>query len=116
MTLHIFKFLLLIPLISFSQSSLKGMIMDGNDPDKKGIYNANITWLNTTIGTSTNKEGWFEIPYDTTYKKLVISFLGYKTDTINISSTATIHHVLTLSNDLEEVVITVKRGLFKNRF
>ena len=68
---------MLLPFLTFSQETLKGMIMDKNNPkDNLGVFGANVYWLNTTIGTTTNEKGWFSIPYKSTYKKLVVSFVG----------------------------------------
>ena len=91
------SFLLLSPVIIFTQTSLSGMIMDSANPkDDLGVEGASIHWLNTNISSISNSKGWFKIPYEKTYKKLVISYLGYQTDTITVLNSNTIHHFLTL--------------------
>ncbi len=100
----------LIFLQSFSQEKLKGMIMDKNNPkDNIGVLGANIHWLNTSIGTTTNEKGWFEIPYKSNYKKLVVSYIGFKTDTLEIENSKTIHHFITEENKLDEITISAKK-------
>ena len=38
--------------------------MDRNNPkDNQGVDGVNVRWLNTKIGTTTDKNGWFVIPY-----------------------------------------------------
>ena len=97
--------------ISFSQEKFKGMIMDKNGPkDNLGIYGASVHWLNTNVGTTTNEKGWFTIPYKSEYKKLVVSFVGFKTDTITINSLKPIHHFLKESNTLKEVTVKSKKS------
>ena len=110
------SFLLLSPLIIFTQTSLSGMIMDSVNPkDNLGVEGASIHWLNTNISTISNSKGWFKIPYKKTYKKLVISYLGYQTDTITVLNSNTIHHFLTLQSELDEVVVTSrKKATFKS--
>ena len=110
------SFLLLSPLIIFTQTSLSGMIMDSVNPkDNLGVEGASIHWLNTNISTISNSKGWFKIPYEKTYKKLVISYLGYQTDTITVLNSNTIHHFLTLQSELDEVVVTSrKKATFKS--
>ncbi|WP_435414453.1 TonB-dependent receptor [Polaribacter aestuariivivens] len=104
------SFLLLFPIIFFAQSNLKGMIMDKQNPkDNLGVSGATVNWLNTTIGAVTDEKGWFTIPYKPEYKKLVISYLGYKTDTITITSLKTIHHFITPESELQEITIKSKR-------
>lgn len=101
---------LLISSSLFAQKELKGVIKDKNgSKDNLGVYGANIHWLNTEVGTTTNKKGMFSIPYKKEYRKLIISFVGYKTDTIIVKSSKPINHYLTESNTLEEVAITAKK-------
>lgn len=109
--------LLLAPLLSHSQQVLRGMIMDRNNPkDNLGVFGANVYWLNTNVGTTTNEKGWFTIPYKKEYKKLVVSFVGYKTDTLTITSLEPIHHFLTPENNLDEVKITSKKQATQKSF
>ena len=103
--------LILISSITFSQEKFKGMIMDKNGPkDNLGIYGASVHWLGTNVGVTTNEKGWFTIPYKQEYKKLVISFVGFKTDTITINSLKPIHHFLTESNTLKEITVKSKKS------
>jgi outer membrane receptor for ferrienterochelin and colicins len=113
----IFSILILLPIIAFSQTQFKGMIMDKNNPkDNLGVYGANVHWLGTSIGTVTNEKGWFTISYKKTYKKLVVSYIGYKTDTLTITNLKPIHHFLTPDSELDEVVIETKRKSIQKSF
>ncbi|MEN8775539.1 MAG: TonB-dependent receptor [Polaribacter sp.] len=104
------SFLLLFPIIILAQTNLKGMIMDKQNPKNQlGIPGATVNWLNTSIGVVTNEKGWFTIPYKPEYKKLVISYIGFKTDTITITSLEPIHHFITPENNLKEITIKSKR-------
>ena len=108
---------MLIPCLTFSQQELKGMIMDKSYPkDNQGVFGANVYWLNTNIGTTTDEKGWFTIPYKEEYKKLVISYVGYKTDTISINGTEVFHHFLTPENELDEVTIKSKKEATQKSF
>ncbi|TYP97848.1 outer membrane receptor for ferrienterochelin and colicin [Tenacibaculum adriaticum] len=106
----IFSVFTLIFMHSFAQQSYKGMIMDkNNSKDNLGVFGANVYWLNTTIGGTTNEKGWFEIPYKPEYKKLVVSFVGFKTDTIEVKSLKPIHYFLMEESVLDEVSISAKK-------
>ena len=84
--------------------------MDQENPkDNLGVAGATINWLNTNIGAITNEKGWFTIPFKREYKKLVISYIGYKTDTIIVRDLTPIHHFITLENELKEITIRSKR-------
>ena len=110
------SFLLFIPFVIFSQTNLKGMIMDKNNPkDNLGVEGASVHWLNTNVSAITNKKGWFTIPYKKSYTKLIVSYLGYKTDTVTITSLKPIHHFLTQEGELGEVTVrTQKKATFKS--
>jgi len=107
---HIYTLLLIFPLFLNAQDVFKGMIMEKTNPeDNLGVEGVSVHWLNTNVGTTTNEKGWFSIPYKKDYKKLVISYIGYKTDTITITSLEPLHHFLTLESELNEIVIASKR-------
>ncbi|MFD2822060.1 TonB-dependent receptor domain-containing protein [Lacinutrix iliipiscaria] len=107
---HILYILLLFPIATFSQDELKGMVMETNEESKQvPLFGANVYWLNTSVGTTSDIDGNFTIPYNTTYKKLVISYVGYKTDTLTVSEPKVIHHVLEARSDLNEVTVTARK-------
>ena len=112
-----FSILVLISSLASGQQMLKGMIMDQSFPEgNQGVEGASVFWLYTNIGTTTNEKGWFNIPYKKEYRKLVISYIGYKTDTLEISNTATIHHFLTPDNELDELVLKSKKEATQKSF
>jgi len=87
------------------------MIMDRNNSKANlGVDGASVHWLNTNVGAVTNAKGWFAISYKTEYKKLVISYLGYKTDTVTIRNLEPLHHFITPQSELEEITIKSKRN------
>ncbi|QVY64956.1 TonB-dependent receptor [Polaribacter sp. Q13] len=111
------SFLLFIPVILFSQTIFKGMIMDKNNPkDNLGVTDVTVHWLNTNVSAITNKKGWFTIDYKPEYKKLVVNYLGYKTDTLTVTSLKPVHHFITPEGDLDEVVIKSKRNAIQKSF
>ncbi|RCS27923.1 TonB-dependent receptor [Polaribacter sp. WD7] len=110
------SFLLLAPLLNFSQTSLKGMIMDRENPkDNLGVEGATVHWLNTSVSAITNAKGWFVISYKPEYKNLIVSYLGFKTDTIAINEAKPIHYFLTPESELEEVTVRAeKKSTFRS--
>ncbi len=91
--------------------------MDKNNPkDNLGVEGASVHWLNTNVSAITNSKGWFTIDYKKEYTKLVISYLGYKTDTITVANLKPIHHFLTPESDLEEITIKSKRNAVQKSF
>lgn len=95
----------LLPFMQNAQKKLEGKITDKNNLPIEG---ANIQWLQTTIGTITNAKGEFKISLIDSSKKLIISYVGFKTDTLSITSTKKLVHQLKNQSDLKEVI--VKKG------
>ncbi|MBG7631383.1 MAG: carboxypeptidase-like regulatory domain-containing protein, partial [Bacteroidetes bacterium] len=97
---------MLFPLFLCSQEKIEGTITESNANNKHiGLFGANVHWLNTSIGTVTDVEGKFTIPYKKEYDRLIISYIGFRTDTLIIKQPYKIKHQLTPTNNLDEVVI-----------
>ena len=78
-------FILFHPLI-YGQTNITGTVLEFNNARKdKVLPEVNVIWLNSTIGTVTNAQGEFSIPYSKEHKKIVVSYVGYKTDTITVN-------------------------------
>ncbi|MCW5518724.1 TonB-dependent receptor [Aureitalea sp. L0-47] len=108
--MRILIILLLLPWWNLAQQNVEGEVVELNEEQKVvGLEGASVYWLNSSIGTITDFEGKFTIPYDSAYNKLVISYVGYQTDTITVSEQRYIRHQLKLKADLEEVVIKSRR-------
>ncbi|MFC4723487.1 TonB-dependent receptor domain-containing protein [Geojedonia litorea] len=107
---NIISILIIFPMLSFSQDKISGMIMEANEKNEHiGLAGANVIWLNTTVGTVTDVDGKFTIDYKKEYQKLVISYIGFKTDTLTIAEPKMIHHWLQPTSDLDEVTITSRK-------
>jgi outer membrane receptor for ferrienterochelin and colicins len=104
------QIILLLPFFLFSQKEITGVVMEqSSNNERVPLFGANVFWLNTTLGTMTSDDGTFRLPYDTSYKKLVISYIGFRTDTLLIETPKSIFHVLKASDDLGEVTVSVRR-------
>jgi len=105
----IFILLFSIPAIIYGQGKIEGKIYDSEDPDGAGLAGANIVWAGTTSGTSTNAAGVFAIKRVKETDQLVVSFIGYRTDTLTIKAGEDyIRHGLRQQNQLDEVIISEK--------
>jgi len=94
-------------------------IEDGqDDKQKETLPGANVYWAGTQIGTTSNKDGEFHLDFpDKTDPVLVISYIGYKSDSIYIDhGQHEVEIILSVNNTLKEVVITNKAsGTFISR-
>jgi outer membrane receptor for ferrienterochelin and colicin len=95
--------------IAQGQGRLEGKIYDSEDKEETGLPGANVYWAGTSTGTSTNAAGYFSLKRERHSSRLVISFVGYRSDTIEIGKNETyFKHGLTLNNEISEIVITGK--------
>lgn len=101
----------------YSQEELKGKIYELDDNKPVPLFGASIYWQNTQIGVFTKEDGSFEIAYDLDkYQYLVISYVGFKTDTLFVSSNKFINHQLKSDNDLDEVTLEVQNKATKQSY
>ena len=66
---------------------------------------ANVFWLGTTIGTTTRDNGVFMIDRLAGADKLVVSYVGYRPDTLLITDQTSVKIELREDNQLPEVVV-----------
>lgn len=102
--------LLLLPALMFSQDKITGKILEVNDKNKEiGLAGANVYWLDSKIGTVTNIDGDFSILYNPEYSKLVVSYVGFKTDTLTVKSPRKIKHWLAPTDNLDAVLLKSRK-------
>src|SRR5688572_15650407 len=77
-------FLILCCFASFGQFTVTGRIVDTES--KEPLTGASVYCQNTTIGTTTNKQGEFSLQLKSGGYELIISYTGYQTKQIQISS------------------------------
>lgn len=91
--------------------SISGYVFELNDKgDSIPLQGATIIWLNSQIGTTTDAKGFFMLQ-PANSKKLTISYVGYKTDTIEVSGRSfPLRHVLKSALSIEAVTVKADRG------
>ncbi|WP_159800146.1 TonB-dependent receptor [Flavobacterium sp. MK4S-17] len=91
-----------------AQTTISGKVLDEQNLPLPG---ANVWWLNTTVATATDAEGTFTLPLTNKSNKLLISYIGYVTDTLTVDSPKYITRTLKPSsgNELNEVVLDKTR-------
>ena len=87
--------------------SLLGMVVD---QEQTPLIGASLIWQGTTIGVTTDDEGYFNIDKIDETNMLVINYVGYQSDTLEITEEDTeILIILSLGLAIEEVEITAKQ-------
>ncbi len=107
------KFLLLFlvsPFIIFfsahAQQVITGKVL--STEDNTGLPGVNVLVKNTSIGTTTNIDGDFSLEVPADANTLVFSFIGYKTEEVNIGNRTNI--LVSLEPDVTELTEVIVTG------
>ncbi|MBK7477486.1 MAG: TonB-dependent receptor [Haliscomenobacter sp.] len=97
--------------LSSSAQTLRGKIFGKGETDKEILPGATVAWAGTDIGVAANENGVFEIStQDIADKRLVASYLGFRTDTIRVEGQVYLSIILEPSGVLlNDVVVTGDR-------
>ncbi|MFS4456550.1 DUF5686 family protein [Maribacter sp. 2304DJ31-5] len=97
-----------------AQTKVDGIVVDRSG---EPVAFANILFENSTEGTITDDNGRFYLESESTYKTLLVSFIGYENKSINLSSKVTYGMQITLqeaTEQLNEVVLISGKQSKKN--
>lgn len=100
------------PLIANSQELLKGKVVERDNVSKteNELPGANVYWIDGSFPTVTDEHGNFSISLpDALPAKLIVSFVGFQTDTILVEKQKKIKVILKSSVELQGVDITARR-------
>lgn len=101
-----------------NKNSVKGMVLE---EDKKGnfkpLVGASIIWLNSNNGTITDNAGMFSISRDAQNEKLVVSYVGYASDTIFVADKDELKVILGYNKQLSDVTVTaMNRSMYSSMY
>jgi len=77
---------------------------DANDK-KQPLVGINIFWLGTSVATTTDSVGRFDIARAAKSNLLILSYIGFKTDTLKVTSESNFEIVMKSEGQLGEVVV-----------
>ncbi len=97
---------------AIEENSIKGTVLElDKEGNESGLPGVNVYWAGTTIGVSTNSDGTFslKLPQSNDYR-LVVSFVGYQNDTIQVDPKlkTPLKIILSTNQNLDEVIIAEK--------
>lgn len=102
MNKYLFLAVLLFPYALFAQSISGKVTTASNEP----LIGASVYWSDTSIGTTTNSNGEFNLSAkDISSKILVASYLGHISDTLVITNQNKVEFQLNESSNLDEITI-----------
>ncbi|RZK21187.1 MAG: SusC/RagA family TonB-linked outer membrane protein [Pedobacter sp.] len=87
---------------AFAQTVIKGTISDN---DKMPMAGATVQVAGTSTRTQSDAEGKFQITVPSPTSKLIVSFVGFETQTVNVNNQTIINITLASLNNLDAVVV-----------
>ena len=103
-------------MLAFAQDKVEGSVLEEGASGQQGLPGVNIYWQDSQMGTVTNIDGEFSIPFTGDYNKLIISHVGFQTDTLQIESPQVLRHIMRPENQLDEVVVEQEREALQKAY
>ena len=115
---HILLSLIFFSIKPYAQENLDGRVLAKEARETIPLIGANVFWLNTQIGTITDEEGKFSLHYLGSEELLVMSYIGFKSDTLSIKENRLLIQFLDESDSesLDEVTLTKRRKAIQKSY
>jgi outer membrane receptor for ferrienterochelin and colicin/copper chaperone CopZ len=96
---------------SAQEHMIRGIVVRNDSAGvSKPLAGANVVWLGSIAGTSTDDNGQFELHKQRDTGKVVVSHAGYHSDTITVEGQQQMQVMLTPANKLKNVTLTGARA------
>jgi outer membrane receptor protein involved in Fe transport len=90
---------------------VRGLVTEQQQNKRIPLAGATVRWAGSTVGTITDSVGRFHVPFDTSSRQLLISYVGYQSDTLTVVNLrAEILSVLRPERTLSEVTVSGAAG------
>ena len=101
-----------------AQENLEGRVLAKEGNETIPLIGANVFWLNSQIGTITNENGKFSLPYLGPEERIIISYIGFKSDTLIIKENRLLIKFLDESDSesLDNVTLTKRRKAIQKSY
>jgi TonB-linked SusC/RagA family outer membrane protein len=103
--------LVFIPLSTFAQRTISGVVKDANG----AVPGVTVAVKGTTTATATDMNGKYNLSVPNSAKSLVYSFIGYETQTVAIGGRANINVTMVESATTLNEVVAIGYGTMKKR-
>ncbi|GAB3204493.1 outer membrane receptor for ferrienterochelin and colicin [Pontibacter aydingkolensis] len=103
-----------IAILPAAAQQLTGRVVDQTD-NSLPLIGANVVWKGTAKGTSTDITGSFALSTaDALTPEIIITYIGYKPDTINVSGKSNVIIQLAATGKLQEVVVEGQQARYSS--
>ena len=109
--------LLLFTVNEMVSAPIEGVVYGQNQENRKSpLVNAELRWAGTKIGTLTNTDGEFKIDRTAKTNKLVVQYVGFENDTLEIAENETFIEIMLNSIvELNEIEVVDKTSTWVDR-
>jgi len=104
-------FMVFLSTAAFAQTVVKGIILDS---DKLPLAGATLQVAGTNTKTQSDAEGKYQITVPSPTSRLIVSFVGFETQTVNVNNQTQINITLASLNNLDAVVVVGYASVRKN--
>jgi outer membrane cobalamin receptor/copper chaperone CopZ len=94
---------------STSNNELRGIVVETSNGQASPLAGASLYWVGTNKGTISNPHGEFILAKPSASDQLVISYSGFKTDTVSVNGLNDIQIALSKKEDLSRVIVTARQ-------
>jgi hypothetical protein len=94
---------------SSDQSVLRGIVVENANGQVNPLAGATLTWAGDNGTTISNPHGEFMLKRPADARRLVISYAGFKTDTVTIGELNDIQVSLNKKENLSNVIVTARQ-------
>ncbi|MCZ4222398.1 SusC/RagA family TonB-linked outer membrane protein [Pedobacter rhodius] len=95
-------FMIFLSTAAFAQTVVKGIIFDN---DKLPLAGATLQVAGTNTKTQSDAEGKYQITVPSPTSKLIVSFVGFETQTVSLNNQTVVNITLASLNNLDAVVV-----------
>lgn len=98
--------LLLMPLLGIGQGKIMGLVVEINPQGQESpLPGANVYWSGTSEGAVTGENGVFLVSPISGNDRLVVSYVGYHSDTVTVTGQENVKVILETNQMLNEVTV-----------
>ena len=104
-------FLFFISELKAQDDYIKGFVLEETEKGEfKPIAFAYVYWEDTTVGVTTDSSGFFKLGHYHPHNSMVIKFIGYEPDTVEITDHEELTIILKNAKRLDEVQVLYKKN------
>ena len=97
----------------YVEGSVKGI---NQNNEKQALPMANVYWKDTQTATTTNQKGEFKIKKVEDSNELIVSFVGYVSDTLEVAGNKVVEVILEESIELSQVDVVTRKKTIETDF